>query len=541
MTEFASAGLTIQKGDGDAFEFVMQAPPVVRTELVATKQWFDGVDPRTRQQTAEGIVGGYQSIIQQIINGQRQNWRLSNVQLWRKRFSLPGCDVEYTNRDGFETIILTVYPENIKPSKGTRRITIRVPTTLTLKVPPDSDGNARRALQLKSPFFDGHSIASGLMVSGAKLLPGGRYYWEYHVRSTGQQVDDITRVITTDAGGMQISDVTSLGRDIPKGIANNYTDGPTRYLGYHTNDYGTQDSNTVGAEIQRKEIDLCGLSFGVSNHIERDFIDSAPDNSSGAYEQDDDGTIVLTPGDVVPNAYGTNPYTDAARDLIVLTRSGLFDVQRSANNGHSLPPLTAIPPASRSDNGKWGDFTFFDGDDPTVDDSPNVVVDLLGYPVGSLGRVIPTGKSSTFRNTYVQVGNRLIDGGQHSDLAADPSGGFNGFLARGELDAVRSGDTVRIAFDYSNERPKVWVAINGQWFNGSQPGDDPLVRLDPKTDVGDYTPSVAFYRNPNYQDETFFQAVDVDLVLDAGGMKFPIPGGFEVPAVVQPVDVDLNE
>ena len=69
MTEFAGTGLTIQKGDGEPFEFVMQAPPVVRIELVATQQWFDAVDPRTRQQTAENIVDGYQSVIQQFING----------------------------------------------------------------------------------------------------------------------------------------------------------------------------------------------------------------------------------------------------------------------------------------------------------------------------------------------------------------------------------------------------------------------------------------------------------------------------------------
>ena len=542
MVEFVGFGLPTQKGDGPAFDQVLQAPPVVRLEARATKEWFEGTTLQSRRQIAEAIADRYQGVIQQFINGQRQNYQLSNVQLWRKLFSVPGLDIEYTMRAGFETVTLIVYPENQPDVKTARKLRIPIPMTLTLKVPP-ADNSGRAAKQLKSPFFDGHWISSGTMVSGAKLTPGTKYYWEFHVRNTGQQVDHITRVITTDTGGTQISDVTSLGMSIPKGSANNYSDGPTSYLGYHTDAYGLTDSNTVGATIQRKEIDLSGLSFGISNHVEKDFIDSDPDNSEGAYAEGSDGKISLAPGDVVPSGYGTNPYEDVPRDLMMLTRSGLFDVQRSATNGKSLPPVSAIPPASQSDNGKWGDFTFSDGDSPTADDIPNVVVDLLGYPVGTLGRIIPTGKGSTFRNSYVQVGNRLIDGTHHADLATDASNGFNGFLARGELSAIQPGDVVRFAVDYTGSRAKVWVGVNETWFDSLTPGGpEPLVHLDERPDgAGDYAPSVSFYRNAGYQDETFFQSVDVDLVLDRGGMKFPVPGGFEVPAVTPPIDIDLPE
>lgn len=112
MASFAAQGLTIQKGDGEPFTAVTQAPPVVRLQTVASKQWFETVSPRSRQQQAERIVDSHQSAVQQFIQGQRQNYNAGIITGWRKSFTFDDLNVEYTMRDGFETIVLTAYPEN---------------------------------------------------------------------------------------------------------------------------------------------------------------------------------------------------------------------------------------------------------------------------------------------------------------------------------------------------------------------------------------------------------------------------------------------
>lgn len=194
MVGFAGFGLPIQKGDGLAFDQVLAAPPVVRLELRASKQWFEGRDQKTRQQAAEDIADRYLGVVQQFVQGQRQNYNLSNVTLWRKLYSVPGLDIEYTMRAGFETIVLTAYPENTPPVTGGRTITIVIPSLIAVRVGYEGTETDDGKMQYGSFVTDsdlrgaGHDadISKGQFYTGLPLKYKGsaektsRYYFEFH-------------------------------------------------------------------------------------------------------------------------------------------------------------------------------------------------------------------------------------------------------------------------------------------------------------------------------------------------------------------------
>lgn len=173
MVAFVGTQLPMQKGSGEAFEQTLQAPPVVRVDIRASKDWFARTEAPTRQMAADRIVEEFSGLIQQIVYGQRQNYQLGDVQMWRKMLRFPGLDVEYTMRAGYETIILTVYPESVPDTKTVRKITINIGDVLSAKfgVGPDDPG------------YGGNTNESGFFAAwNHPMQRAGKFYYEVHVR-----------------------------------------------------------------------------------------------------------------------------------------------------------------------------------------------------------------------------------------------------------------------------------------------------------------------------------------------------------------------